>query len=72
MKRSKANLFECPDCGDKLPESGLYEDMRDPPIDDRPCLCLACFEMAAEERIEELEIEIAHIKQAVAKAKVSA
>lgn len=69
MKRSKEKLFECPDCCDEFRESDLHEDMRDPPIDEGPCLCVTCFKAAAEERIEELEGEIAKIKQAVATVK---
>jgi hypothetical protein len=69
MKRSKEKLFECPDCCDEFLEIDLYEDMRDPPIDDGPCLCVTCFKAAANERIEEMEAEIAQIKQAVARAK---
>jgi hypothetical protein len=38
------------------------QDPRDPPLDDRPCLCASCYKDAAEEVIEELEARILELQ----------
>jgi hypothetical protein len=40
-----------------------HDDPRDPPYEHGICLCLACWEGAADERIDELEREIVGLKE---------
>jgi len=60
--------MKCQDCDEDVKE--LYPDPRDPPLDDMPCLCGGCLGNAVDEKIAELQDEIAtlqEIKQEVLK-----
>lgn len=67
MKESYKPKEECPDCGEYFIVDKLYEDVREPPIEEGPCLCKACATVAAEDRIEELQSEIEHIQGFISK-----
>ena len=54
--------MRCRECGTT---GGRYEDPRWPPIEQGECLCAGCFEMAAEQRIEECQAEITELTQQV-------
>jgi hypothetical protein len=62
--------MKCLDCNQSRLVA-LYEDPRDPPLHEGPCLCLDCFTGAAEDEIYNRQLEIEDLKQKLAEAKRS-
>lgn len=53
-------MSECVECTAKVRK--LYDDPRDPPLDEDPCLCLDCLVVALADEIEEKENELTELK----------
>jgi len=49
-------MKECLECEDKV--KTLYPDPRRPPLDQDPCLCLECVQLATREAVDALTDEI--------------
>ena len=52
--------MKCEECNSI--EQTLYEDPRNPPLDEEPCLCNDCYINAVNDRIDELESELESLR----------
>lgn len=55
-------MSECAECMEKTRK--LYDDPRDPPLEEEACLCLDCLLMALADEIEEKERELEELRKA--------
>lgn len=59
-------MSECAECTEKTRK--LYDDPRDPPLEEEACLCLDCLLMALADEIEEKERELEDLRAVQATA----
>jgi hypothetical protein len=57
----------CQECGADVEE--LYDDPRDPPLDEGDCLCADCYEAALEQNVYDAEGELQSAEDALAEFK---
>lgn len=55
-------MSECAECMEKTRK--LYDDPRDPPLEEEACLCLDCLLTALADEIEEKERELEELRKA--------
>lgn len=60
-------MSECAECMEKTRK--LYDDPRDPPLEEEACLCLDCLLTALADEIETKETEVQDLRAALAAAK---
>lgn len=54
-------MSECAECMEKARK--LFDDPRDPPLEEEPCLCLDCLLTALADEIEEKERELKELNE---------
>ena len=57
--------MRCAECD--LVEGTRFDDPRDPPIEEYPCLCRSCYKAALEALIDEAEIDLAGMKETLSR-----